>query len=77
MNLPDIGRTGVEQAINEWIIGRNAERDREILCFRLLDGLTYEQIATRYQDRHPQCPISVDTIKRTIHKRETQLFRHF
>lgn len=76
MNFPDIGRSKMQEAIDEWIIGTNGERDREILALRLFDGLTYEQIAVRYQDRHPQCPLSVDTIRRTLYKREAQLFRH-
>lgn len=78
MNLPvGSSRSDIIDAINEWVIGRNGERDREILIYRLIDGLTYEQIATRYQERHPNEPLSVDTIKRAIYKREPQLFKHF
>lgn len=77
MTFPeDMGRTKIQAAIDEWIIGANGARDREILALRLFDGLTYEQIAIQYQDRHPECPLSVDTIRRTIYRREAQLFRH-
>lgn len=78
MNLPDnINRQTLEEIINNWVIGDKAERDREIMAYRFIDGLTIEQIATRYQDRHPECPISPDTVKRAIHKREKQIFKHF
>jgi DNA-directed RNA polymerase specialized sigma24 family protein len=51
-------------------------RDREVLFYRLVDGLTYEQIACRYQDAHPGSYISVDTVKRIIRKSESKLFSH-
>jgi hypothetical protein len=54
----------------------HSERDREVLCYRLIDGLTIEQIATRYQDKHPDWPISADTVKRIIRKQEPILFKH-
>ena len=63
----------IKALIEEWI---HSERDREILCYRLIDSLTLEQIATRYQDRHPDCPISIDTVKRVIRKCEPILFKH-
>ena len=78
MKLPaGVSRTDILNAINEWIIGRNGEREREILRYRLIDGLTYEQIAVRYQENHSDEPLSVDTIKRAIYKREPQLYKHF
>lgn len=51
-------------------------RDRELLFLRFIDGLTYEQIATRYQQDHPDNYISVDTVKRAIRKSESKLFSH-
>lgn len=78
MKLPDsINRQMLEEIIGNWVIGDKAERDREIMKYRLIDGLTIEQITNRYQDRHPDCPISNDTVKRAIHKREKQIFKHF
>ena len=77
-DLPeDLGYSGVEALIREWIIGKNAERDREILRYWLLDGLTQEEITTRYMLAHPDIPISRDTVKRIIKHRSPQLFRHF
>ena len=59
--------------IEEYI---HSERDQEILCYRFISGLTIDQIASRYQARHPDCPISTDTVKRIIRKSEEQLFKH-
>lgn len=63
----------IRDIIAEWI---HSERDREILCYRLIDGLTIDQICTRYQDKHPDYPLSCDTVKRIIRKNEQTLFRH-
>ena len=69
--------TQVEAVIHEWIIGKNAERDQEIMCLWLLRGLTYEEIEERYMQTHPDKSISTATIKRIIKKRKNQVFRHF
>ena len=63
----------IREIIAEWI---HSERDREILAYRLIDGLTIEQICTRYQDKHPDCPLSCDTVKRILRKNEQTLFKH-
>lgn len=76
-NVAGMSYTEVAGIIQEWIIGRNAERDREILRYWLLDGLTYEEISTRYMLAHPDEPISSDTVKRTIYRRKPQIFAHF
>lgn len=59
--------------IEDWV---HSERDREVLCYRLIDGLTFEGIANRYQAAHPDCPLSTDTVKRIIKKCEPQIFKH-
>lgn len=63
----------IRALIDEYI---HSERDREILVYRLVHGLTYDQIATRYQSAHPDAYISTDTVKRVIHKSESKLFVH-
>lgn len=63
----------IKELIYEYI---HSERDREVLCYRLIHGLTLEQISERYQARHPDYPISVDTVKRILRKNEPILFRH-
>lgn len=63
----------IKELIEEHI---HSIRDREVLFYRLVDGLTYEQIACRYQEAHPDACISVDTVKRVIRKSESKLFAH-
>ena len=41
-------RSEWEYIINEWVIGKNAQRDRDILIKNLLDGVTYERLAEHY-----------------------------
>lgn len=65
----DISRSQLESLIDEWIIGKNAERDRTILKERLIDGICYEPLAERHD-------ISVSQVKRIIYKRQNQLFKH-
>ena len=72
-----LGYSGTKALINEWVVGMNAERDREIMCYRLLDGLSIEDVTARYADAHPSEQISKDTVKRAILDRNPQIFKHF
>ena len=53
INTVDLSRTEWENLIDEWIFN---EREREILKRRLLDGLTFEQLAEEfnYSDKNIQ-----------------------
>lgn len=62
-------RSEIERLIEEWIIGKNAKRDRAILKDRLLDGLTYEKLAEKHD-------MSVRQIKNIVYKRQERLFRN-
>lgn len=73
---PETGYSKVEALIHEWVIGDNAERDREVLCYWLLDGLTYEAITERYMLAHPTLSLSEATVKRIINNRSPKLFEH-
>lgn len=66
INLP---RSAIEHLIDEWIIGRNAERDRAILKRRLLDGVCYEPLAEEFH-------LSVRQVKNIVYKSEMKLFKH-
>lgn len=68
--MMDLSRSQIEALIDEWIIGPKAARDRDILKSRLLDGLTYEELAERYD-------LSVRQTKTIVYKREQTLFRHY
>ena len=72
----DTSYEAVEYLIHNWIIGDKAERDREIMTYKLLFGLTYDEIVTRYMLAHPDRSISLDTVKRTIKKREPEILAH-
>ena len=65
----ELSRTELEHLIDEWIIGRNAERDRKILKRRLLDGITYDRLAEEFD-------LSVRQLKNIIYKTEDRLFSH-
>lgn len=67
--MRDYSRTEISEAIDEWIIGTNAHRDRMVLKSRLIDGLTYEALAEMY-DMSPR------QIKRIVYKTQETLFRH-
>ena len=46
----------------------HSERDREILCRRLIDGITFERLAEEFA-------MSPRQIRSIIHREETNLFR--
>ena len=51
----------VESAIDTYIIGRNAERNRRLLRRRLIDGITYEALAEEFE-------LSDSQVKRIVYK---------
>jgi DNA-directed RNA polymerase specialized sigma24 family protein len=68
MKLEDVSRSQLEIAIDEWIIGRYAERNRKILKRRLVDGITYERLAEEFD-------LSTQQIKNIVYKCENKLFK--
>lgn len=69
-----MSRDEIEEAIHQWIIGRNGERDRIILSMYLFDGATYERMQARLDEMG--YPLSVDRLKKIIRKRKEELFSH-
>ena len=67
--MVDYSRTQIETAIDEWIVGKNAERDRKILKRRLIDGICFEPLAEEFD-------LSVIQIKRIVYKQEKKLLRY-
>lgn len=65
----EVSRSDIDSAIDEWIIGRNAERNRAILRRRLFDGITYERLAEEFD-------LSVRQTKDIVYKCEEKLFAH-
>ena len=70
----DLNRDQYDHAIDQWILGRNAERDRMILRIYLFDGITFEQMQRRLDEQN--YPLSIDQIKKVVRKRKEELFRH-
>lgn len=73
-NLPELNRDLVAHAIDQWIIGRNGERDRIVLSMYLFDGITTAEMQRRLDRMGYE--LSIDGIKRIIRRRKEQLFRH-
>lgn len=48
MNMPEVSKDAILASMEQWIMGRNAERNRSIFYDHLFRGLTYEQIAEIY-----------------------------
>lgn len=64
--MTDYSRTKIEHAIDEWIVGRNAERNRAILKRRLIDGICYEPLAEEFN-------LSVRQVKNIVYKGEERI----
>lgn len=65
----NLSRSEIEELIHEWIVGRNAERDRKILTRRWVDGITYDSLAYEFD-------LSVRQIKNIVHKSEIKVIKH-
>jgi Mor family transcriptional regulator len=57
----------IENAIDMHIVGKNAERNRQILKSRFIDGLTYEKLAEKYD-------LSVSHVKFIVYKLENAVY---
>lgn len=62
-------RSEWEHLIDEWVIGRNAERDRAIVKRRLLDGVLLEPLAEEFG-------LSVQQIKSIIYTAQNRISKH-
>lgn len=61
-----LSRTEIENLIDEYIIGRNAERNKMILKRRWLDGICFEPLAEEFD-------LSVRQVKNIVYKAEKLL----
>ena len=79
--MKDLNRDQYDHAIDQWILGRNAERDRVILRMYLFDGITFERMQLRMdaiarEIHDPKYALSIDQLKKVVKKRREELFRH-
>lgn len=56
----------IKELIDEYI---HSDRDRQMLKSRLIDGLTFEQLAEKYD-------LSVRQVKRIVYKRQDTVFKY-
>ena len=67
--IEDLTRSQLEYLIEEYIVGRNAERNRKILHRRLIDGICFEPLAEEFD-------MSVRQVKTIVRKGTDRMFRH-
>ena len=65
----NVSKSELDSLISEWIIGKNAERDRAILRRRLFDGITFEKLSEEFG-------LSVRQTKVIVYKCEEKVFKH-
>ena len=66
--IPNWEYSDIETAINQRIVGKHSARDRDVMRKRLLEGLTFEQIAE-------VMGFSVRTIYNIVYRCENIIFR--
>lgn len=59
--MSEYTKSDLVKAIDEYIIGRNAERNRQIITRRLIDGVTYDTLAEEFD-------MSVRQIKNIVYR---------
>lgn len=67
--MKDISKTELCAVIDEFVLGRNAERNRQIIKRRLVDGICFEPLAEEFD-------ISVRQCKNIVYKTQEIVFRH-
>ena len=65
----DLSRSEWEKLIDEWIIGKNSERDRAIIRRRLFDGVCFEPLSEEFD-------LSVQQTKNIVYRAMDRLVRH-
>ena len=68
MNV-ELTRSEIEFLISEYIVGQNAERDRQIIARRLIDGICFDPLSEEFG-------LSVRQIKNIVYKCENKIFKH-
>lgn len=68
-NYDNISNAELAEIISNWVKGRHAARNKKIMVERLIDGMTYEEIAELHD-------LSVNQIKNIVYKHEYVIYRH-
>ena len=70
IKIPEgIDKYDILNAIDRWVIGTNASRDREILIDRFITGMLFEPLAEKYG-------LSVRHTKNIVYKWSCVIFKH-
>lgn len=64
-----MSKSQLEDLIDEWVTGRDAERNRKILKRRYIDGVKYESLAEEFD-------LSTRQVKNIVYKLERRLLLH-
>lgn len=67
--MKDPSRSDIDHAIEEYIVGLHAERNRAILRRRLIDGICFEPLAEEFD-------LSVRQVKNIVKKYKPIVFKH-
>ena len=67
--IQEPSRSEIERAIDEYVVGKHAERNRKIMRRRLIDGICYEPLAEEFD-------LSTAQVKRIIYKGKNRIFKH-
>lgn len=72
IRLENVTNSQISAAIEEWL---HSERDRLILKYKLIDGLTYLQICDKLYSDH-KIVLSERQLQNIVYKAESILFKH-
>ena len=67
--IPALPKSELDALIEQWIIGKNAERNRAVVRRRLFDGITFEKLAEEFD-------LSVRQTKNIVYTCERIIFSH-
>lgn len=67
--LQGYSKSQIIEHIDEWVIGRNAERNRQILKRKLVDGISYMALADEFD-------LSLRRVKTIVKKSTLMIIEH-
>lgn len=59
-------KSELEHLIEEWVIGRNARRNKKIIRDKLIHGMTIPQVAAKYKLSETRTKTVIRTFRRKI-----------
>ena len=73
----DFGRSVIEKIVDEWVIGKNGERDRLIMKLHFFNGYTFEGLQKKLDTMEDESfHLSIDRLKQIILQRSSQIEKH-